>query len=46
MEAIFPSETTVDFQRTTQLYIPEESTLYKHFCENLKFYIGHDHFVH
>jgi hypothetical protein len=29
MEAICSSETSVDFQRTTQRYIPEESTLKK-----------------
>jgi hypothetical protein len=27
-----------DFQRTTQLYIPEERTIHNHLCENLKFY--------
>jgi hypothetical protein len=33
------SETSGDFQRTTQRYIPEESTLHNHRCENLKSYI-------
>jgi hypothetical protein len=36
MEAIFSSETSVDFQRTTRRYIPEGSTLHNHRCENLK----------
>jgi hypothetical protein len=38
MEAIFSSETSVGFQRTTWLYIPESSTLHNHSCENLKLY--------
>jgi hypothetical protein len=33
------SETSVDFQRTTRRYIPEERTLHNHRYENLKFYI-------
>jgi hypothetical protein len=42
MEAIFSSEKSVDFQRTTRRYIPEDSTLHKnHRCENLKSYIHH-----
>jgi hypothetical protein len=32
------SETSVDFQRTTQRYIPKDSTLHKHRSENLKSY--------
>jgi hypothetical protein len=36
MEAIFSSETSVDTQRTTQRYIPEDGTLHNHRCENLK----------
>jgi hypothetical protein len=36
MEAIFSSETSVDFERTTRRYIPEVSTLHNHRCENLK----------
>jgi hypothetical protein len=40
MEAIFSSETSVDFQRTTRCYIPEDSTLPYHRCENLKYYIN------
>jgi hypothetical protein len=39
MEAICSSETSVDFQRTTQRYIPEDGTLHNHRCENLKSYI-------
>jgi hypothetical protein len=38
MEAIFSSETSVDFQRTIQRYIPEYSTLLNHSSENLKYY--------
>jgi hypothetical protein len=30
------SETLVDFQRTTQRYIPEDSTFHNHRCENFK----------
>jgi hypothetical protein len=36
MEAICSSETSVDVQRTTRRYIPEDSTLHDHRCENLK----------
>jgi hypothetical protein len=36
MEAMFSSKTSVNFQRTTQRYIPEDSALYNHRCENLK----------
>jgi hypothetical protein len=38
MEAICSSETSVDFQRVTRRYIPEDSTLHNHRCENLKSY--------
>jgi hypothetical protein len=38
MEVICSSETSVDFQRTTRRYIPEDSTLHNYRCENLKFY--------
>jgi hypothetical protein len=38
MEAMCSSETSADFQRTTRRYIPEDSTLYNHHCENLKSY--------
>jgi hypothetical protein len=41
IEAIFSSETSADIQRTTRLYIPENSTLHDHRCENLKFYINY-----
>jgi hypothetical protein len=34
MEAICSSETSVDFQRTTRAYIPEDN----HRCETLKSY--------
>jgi hypothetical protein len=33
------SKTWVDFQQTTQHYIPEGRTLHNHRCENLKAYI-------
>lgn len=36
IEKTCSSETPVDFQQTTQLYIPEDSTLYNCRCENLK----------
>jgi hypothetical protein len=38
MEAIYSSERSVDFQRTTRRYIPEDSSLHNHRCENLKSY--------
>jgi hypothetical protein len=38
MEAIFSSETSGDFQRTTRRYIPEDRALHNHRCENLKSY--------
>jgi hypothetical protein len=40
MEEKFSSETSVKFQRTTRRYIPEESSLHSHRCENLKPYTG------
>jgi hypothetical protein len=36
MEAIFSSETSVDFQRTIRRYIPEDGTLHNHRCEKLE----------
>jgi hypothetical protein len=36
METIFSSETSVDIQRTTRRYIPEDSPLHNHRCENFK----------
>jgi hypothetical protein len=36
MDAIYSSETSVDFHRTTQRYISEDTTLHNHRCENLK----------
>jgi hypothetical protein len=41
MEALFSSETSVNFQRIIRPYIPEDSTLYNHCCENLKSYVSH-----
>jgi hypothetical protein len=38
METIFSSESSVDIQRTTLRYIPEDSTLHNQGCENLKSY--------
>jgi hypothetical protein len=38
MEATYSYETTVDFQRPTRRYIPEDRTLDDHRCENLKSY--------
>jgi hypothetical protein len=38
MEAICCSETSVETQRTTRRYIPEDGTLHNHRCENLKSY--------
>jgi hypothetical protein len=38
MEATCSSETSVDFQRTTRRYIPEDITPHNHCCENLIFY--------
>jgi hypothetical protein len=37
MEETCSSETSVDFQRTTWYYIPEDIILHNHLCENLKF---------
>jgi hypothetical protein len=42
MEAICFSETSVDMQRTAQRYVPEDSTLHNHRCENLKSYMFFD----
>jgi uncharacterized membrane protein YciS (DUF1049 family) len=39
MEAIFSSETSVDFHQTTRRYIPEDGTLHNHRCDNLKSYM-------
>jgi hypothetical protein len=38
MEAICSSETSVDSQWTIWRYIPEDGTIHKHRCENLKSY--------
>jgi hypothetical protein len=51
MEAIYPSETSIDTQRTTRRYIPEDDTLHNHRCENLESYIpetsftGHSEYI-
>jgi hypothetical protein len=39
MKATYSSETSVDFQRTTQRYISEDITLHNHQCENISSYI-------
>jgi hypothetical protein len=44
MEAICSTETSVDFQRITRRYIPEDSTRHKHRCENFKSYLKYDNF--
>jgi hypothetical protein len=36
MEAIYSSETSVDFQRITRRYIEEDSTFHNHRCQNFK----------
>jgi hypothetical protein len=38
IEAIYSSETSVDFQRTKRRYIPEDIALHNHRRENLKSY--------
>jgi hypothetical protein len=38
IEATGTSETSVDFQRTSRPYIPEERTLHNHSCMSLKSY--------
>jgi hypothetical protein len=38
MEATCLSETSLDFQRTTRSYIPEDRTLHNHRCDNLTSY--------
>jgi hypothetical protein len=38
MEIIYSSERLIDFQQTTQRYIPEDRTLHNHCCEKLGFY--------
>jgi hypothetical protein len=40
--AICSSIRSADFEQTTQGYIPEDSTLHYHHCENFKSYT-HDH---
>jgi hypothetical protein len=38
MEAVCSSETSVDLQRATRRYIPEDSNVHNHHFENLKSY--------
>jgi hypothetical protein len=40
MEATCSSKTSVEFQRTTRRYTPEDGTLHNHHCENLKSYMA------
>jgi hypothetical protein len=35
MEVICSSETSVDNQRTTRRYVPEDGTIHNHRCDNL-----------
>jgi hypothetical protein len=46
MEPICWSETSVDTQRTTRRYIPEDGTLHNNRCENLKSYTMFILFIH
>jgi hypothetical protein len=45
VEAIYSSETSADFQRSTQRYIPEDSTFHNHRSENLKSYKNFPGFI-
>jgi hypothetical protein len=45
MEAASSSEMSLDFQRTTRRYIPEDSTLHNHRCAYLKSYKIMGYFV-
>jgi hypothetical protein len=38
MEAIYFSDTSVDFKRTTRRYITEKSIIRNHGCDDLKSY--------
>jgi hypothetical protein len=40
MEGTCASETSVDLQRTTRRYIPEDRILHNHLCEKIKSYIN------
>jgi hypothetical protein len=42
MEATCSPKTSVDFQRATKRYMPEDRTLHNHRCENLKSYKGEE----
>jgi hypothetical protein len=37
MEALCSSEASVDFQRISRRYVPEDRTLCNHRCENLNY---------
>jgi hypothetical protein len=39
IEVMCSSETSVDFQQTTQRYIPEDRTVHNHWCDNPISYI-------
>jgi hypothetical protein len=45
MESTCYSEASVDFQRTTRRYIPEDRTFHNHRCENLKSYRDHKAYI-
>jgi hypothetical protein len=40
MDAIYSFDTSVEFQHTTKRYVPEDSTIHDHRCENLKSYLA------
>jgi hypothetical protein len=43
MKVTFCSKTSIDFQRRTRRYIPEDSAFHNHCCENFKSYLRHVH---
>jgi hypothetical protein len=45
MEAVHTSETSINFNMTTQRYIPEDSELHTHCHDNLKCYKNGEDFV-
>jgi hypothetical protein len=40
MEATYYSQTSVEFQWTTQQYVPKDRTLRNHRCENIRSYMN------
>jgi hypothetical protein len=45
MEAIYTSETSVDFEQTARRYVIEDSTLHNHGFENLRYLSGLNFFT-